>query len=295
MRICSLLPSATEIVGHLGLAGCLVGVSEECDWPAEARDLPVVTASRVDPASLTGAEIDSAVRAAVADGSSLYALDQRLLDELAPDVILTQDLCTVCAVSGDDVASMCLTGGEVVSLNPTTLEGIAQSVETLAGRLGVPEKGAEVAAEMRSTIDDVRRRVAGRPRKRIFVAEWIEPPFAAGHWLPEMVAAAGGEDVLGRAGEPSFTVTWDEVWEARPELVVVAACGFDAVRGAEEAQGTDLRAPTVAVDANAYFSRPAPRVADGVRQLGFLLHPEVCSDPGLPAVQLGNAAAPLPA
>jgi iron complex transport system substrate-binding protein len=286
LRICSLLPSATEIVGHLGLAGSLVGVSEECDWPAEVRDLPVVTASRVDPATLTGAEIDAAVRVAVADGSSLYALDERVLDELAPDVILTQDLCTVCAVSGDDVASLSPAGGEVISLNPTTLEDIARSVETLADQLGVPQKGAEVAGEMRSAIDEVRNRVAGRPRRRIFVAEWVDPPFAAGHWLPEMVAAAGGEDVLGRAGEPSFTVTWDQVQAARPELVVVAACGFDAVRGAEEARGTELRAPTVAVDANAYFSRPAPRVADGVRQLGFLLHPEVCTDPGLPAVQV---------
>jgi iron complex transport system substrate-binding protein len=286
LRICSLLPSATEIVGHLGLAGSLVGVSEECDWPVEVRGLPIVTASRVDPSTLTGAEIDRAVRDAVADGSSLYALDERLLADLVPDVILTQDLCTVCAVSGGDVASLCPTRAEVVSLNPTTLEGIAESVETLADRLGVPRRGKEVAAEMRGTIDEVRCRVAGRPRKRIFVAEWIDPPFAAGHWLPDMVAAARGEDVLGRAGEPSFAVTWDEVEEARPELVVVAACGFDAVRGAAEARGADLPAPAVAVDANAYFSRPAPRVADGVRQLGFLLHPEVCSDPRLPAVQL---------
>ena len=286
MRICSLLPSATEIVGHLGLAGSLVGVSEECDWPAEARDLPVVTASRVDPASLASAEIDAAVRAAVADGRSLYALDEHVLDALAPDVILTQDLCTVCAVSGDDVSSLCPAGGEVISLNPTTLDDIAVSVETLGDRLGVPERGVAIATEMRATIKDVRRRVASRPRKRIFVAEWIDPPFAAGHWLPEMVAAAGGEDVLGRAGEPSFTVTWDQVQEACPELVVVAACGFDAVRGAQEARSAALPAPAVAVDANAYFSRPAPRVADGVRQLGFLLHPEVCSDPGLPAIQL---------
>jgi iron complex transport system substrate-binding protein len=286
MRICSLLPSATEIVGHLGLTASLVGVSEECDWPPDARKLPVVTASRVDPASLTSAEIDGAVRAAVADGSSLYALDERLLDELAPDVILTQDLCTVCAVSGDDVASLCAVGAEVISLNPTTLEEIAQSVETLGERLGVPSRAADVAAEMRETIAGVRARVAGRPRRRIFVAEWVDPPFAAGHWLPEMVAAAGGEDVLGRAGEPSFAVTWDDVRDADPALVVIAACGFDAPRGAQEAHGAELPAPAVAVDANAYYSRPAPRVAEGVRQLGFLLHPEVCPDPGLPAVQV---------
>ena len=290
MRICSLLPSATEIVADIGLAGSLVGVSEECDWPPEVRDLAVVTASRVDPATLTSAEIDSAVRTAVADGQSLYALDEERLAELRPDVILTQDLCTVCAVSGDDVASLCPVDAEVISLNPMTLAGIAESVETLADRLDVPDRGRAVAQEMLETIDEVRRTVAGRPRRRIFVAEWTDPPFAAGHWLPEMVEAAGGEDVLGRAGEPSYPVTWDEVRAHEPELVVVAACGFDAKRGAEEASTVDLDVPTVAVDANAYYSRPAPRVAQGVRQLGFLLHANICEDPGLPAVQLDQSA-----
>ena len=301
MRICSLLPSATEIVGHLGLAESLVGVSEECDWPPGV-DRPIVTASRVDPATLSGSEIDSAVRAAVAGGRSLYAVDEELLAELAPDVILTQDLCTVCAVSSDDVATLCPVGVEVISLNPMTLEEIAESVETLSERLGVPERGAAVAGEMRGAISEVRRAVEGRPLRRIFVAEWVDPPFAAGHWLPEMVAAAGGEDVLGRAGEPSFTTTWDVVAAAQPELVVVATCGFDAQRGAEEARGLELRAPAIAVDANAYYSRPAPRVADGIRQLGHLLHPEVCADPGLPAVQVMSRrmtrttpAAPTPA
>jgi iron complex transport system substrate-binding protein len=286
MRICSLLPSATEILGDLGLAGSLVGVSEECDWPPAARDVPVVTASRVDPASLSSAQIDRAVRDAVAGGQSLYAVDEERLAELAPDVIVTQDLCTVCAVSGDDISSLCPVGAEVISLNPTTLEEIAGSVELLAERLGARQRGAEVADRMRRTIDEVKRAVAAEPRRRIFVAEWIDPPFAAGHWLPEMVEAAGGEDILGRTGEPSYTVTWEEVEEREPELVVVAACGFDAVRGAKEAASLDLEAPTVAVDANAYYSRPAPRVAEGVRQLGFLLHPDVCADPGLPAVQV---------
>jgi len=284
MRICSLLPSATEIVGRLGLTGSLVGVSEECDWPAEVRELPVVTASRADPTSLTSAQIDAAVRDAVAGSHSLYVLDEALVAELAPDVILTQDLCTVCAVSGDEVATLCPIGAQVISLNPMTLEGIACSVETLAERLGVVDRGRQVAGEMRAAIEDVRRTVEARPIRRIFVAEWVDPPFAAGHWLPEMVTAAGGEDVLGQAGEPSYTVTWDEVRKLEPELVVVAACGFDAQRGAEEAEGIDVPVPTVTVDANAYYSRPAPRVAEGVRQLGYLLHPEICDDPGLPAV-----------
>lgn len=286
VRICSLLPSATEIIGRLGLAHALVGISEECDWPPEVRDLRVVTASRVDAAKLTSAEIDSAVMNAVADGRSLYAVDEDLLTDLAPDVIVTQDLCTVCAVSGDDVSSLCPSSAEVISLNPTTLEEIAGSVETLAQRLGVPGRGLDVAAEMRAAIDGVRQAVAGRPTRRIFVAEWIDPPFAAGHWLPEMVAAAGGRDVLGRPGRPSLPVTWADVRAAQPELVIVAACGFDAERGAQEAREADLPAPSVAVDANAYYSRPAPRVADGVRQLGHILHPDACPDPGVPAVQL---------
>jgi iron complex transport system substrate-binding protein len=284
MRICSLLPSATEIVGHLGLTGSLVGVSEECDWPTEVQELPVVTASRVDPASLRSIQIDAAVRDAVAGSRSLYVLDEALLARLAPDVILTQDLCTVCAVSGDEVATLCPVEAEVISLNPKTLDEIAASVETLAERLGVGDRGAQVAGEMRTEIEAVRRAAAGRPIRRIFVAEWVDPPFAAGHWLPEMVAAAGGEDILGRAGEPSYPVTWDDVRELQPELTVVAACGFDAQRGAQEVESIDVPVPTVAVDANAYYSRPAPRVVEGVRQLAFLLHPEVCDDPGLPAV-----------
>jgi iron complex transport system substrate-binding protein len=286
MRICSLLPSATEIVGHLGLTDSLVGVSEECDWPDGVDRLPIVTASRVDPAELTSLEIDAAVRTALEDGSSLYTLDETLVAELAPDVILTQDLCTVCAVSGDEVATMCPVGAEVISLNPTTLEGIAESVETLAVGLGVADRGAAVAAEMRGRIEDIRTAVAGRPRRRIFVAEWLDPPFAAGHWVPEMVEAAGGVDVLGLPGRPSFSVRWDDVRAEEPELVVVAACGFDARRAAEEAAAVEFPAPAVAVDANAYYSRPAPRVADGIAQLAFLLHPEAVPDPGLPAVQL---------
>ena len=302
MRICSLLPSAAEIVGHLGLTDRLVGVSEECDWPPVARDLPIVTASKVDPSTLARADIDRAVRKAVAGGDSLYALDAELLAELDPDVILTQDLCTVCAVSTDDASSLCPVGAELISLNPTTLAGIAESVEHVANRLGVTERGRAVASDMLETVDAVRRSVAGLPRRRIFVAEWTDPPFAAGHWLPEMVAASGGEDVVGRAGQPSFTVSWDDVRAKEPELVVVAACGFDAERGALEADAVELDVPIVAVDANAYYSRPAPRVAEGVRQLGALLHPGAVPDPGLPAVHVMSRrrsrsvpAAPRPA
>jgi iron complex transport system substrate-binding protein len=287
VRVCSLLPSATEIVALLGQADRLVGVSEECDWPPEVRGLPVVTASRVHAAELSSAEIDAAVRGAVGDGRSLYAVDAELLDELRPDLVITQDLCSVCAVSSDDVMELC--DVETVSLNPHTLEEIAQSVELVAARLGVPERGAEVAGEMHEAIAATAALVDGLPRRRIFVAEWLDPPFASGHWVPEMVAAAGGEEVLARAGEASFTTSWEAVQAAEPELVVVAPCGFDARRAAREAAGLDLPAPAVAVDANAYYSRPSPRVVDGVRQLAHLLHPDAAPDPGLPIVELGPA------
>jgi iron complex transport system substrate-binding protein len=287
VRVCSLLPSATEIVALLGLADSLVGISEECDWPPGVRGLPVVTASRVHAAELSSAEIDAAVRGAVGDGRSLYAVDAELLDELRPDLVITQDLCSVCAVSSDDVMRLC--DVETVSLNPHTLDEIAESVELVAARLGVPERGAALAGEMRESIAASRALVDGLPRRRIFVAEWLDPPFASGHWVPEMVAAAGGEDVVGRAGEPSFTTSWEAVRAAGPELIVVAPCGFDARRAAQEAASVDLPAPAVAVDANAYYSRPSPRVVDGIRQLAFLLHPGVVPDPGLPVVELSDA------
>ncbi len=292
MRICSLLPSATEIVGALGLADRLVGVSAECDWPPEVRELPVVSAARIDPNALSSADIDVAVREALVGSRSLYAIDEPLLDELAPDLIVTQDLCAVCAVSSGDVARLCAVDAEIVSLDPRTVGEVEESVIGLARRLGVPARGAEVVACMERELERVRSLVGCRERRRVFVAEWLDPPFAAGHWVPEMVELAGGLDVLGRAGEPSFTTTWDAVLEREPELVVLAPCGFDAERAAREAATLPpLPCRVVAVDANARFSRPAPRLAEGVAQLAFFLHPEVAPDPGLPWIEL--AAAPV--
>ena len=290
VRICSLLPSATEIVAGLGQADRLVGVSEECDWPPEVQGLPVVTASRIASGELGSLEIDRVVREAVADGRSLYAIDEELIDELEPDLILTQDLCEVCAVSSAEVGRLCKVDAEVVSLDPRTIGEIEESVLRIAERLGVPERGAAVVAEMREKIGHARGAVAGLPRRRVFVAEWLDPPFAAGHWVPEMVELAGGEEVLGRSGEASFPTTWEAVRAAEPELVVLAPCGFDAERAAREALPS-LPCRVVAVDANAYFSRPAPRVADGVVQLAFLLHPDAVPDPGLPWIELVPAPA----
>ena len=289
MRVCSLLPSATEIVGALGCADLLVGRSAECDHPAEVESLPVVTAARIDSASLGSREIDSAVRAAVLDGRALYALDEDMIRSLRPDLVITQDLCHVCAVSSDEVGRVRSLDAEVLALDPRTLAEVAESVRTVARRLGVPDRGEAVAGAMEGRIAETREAVAGSAPVPVFVAEWLDPPFAAGHWLPEMVAAAGGTDVLGRAAMPSFPTTWEAVAAAAPELVIAAACGFDAGRIAAEAAGMRFPCRALAVDANAYYSRPAPRLAEGVAQLAFLLHPGLAPDPGLPWIELEPA------
>jgi iron complex transport system substrate-binding protein len=286
MRICSLLPSATEIVGSLGLVDSLVAVSEECDWPPQVRGLPVVTASRVDTARMSSLEIDRAVREAVGDGRPLYAIDRELLEALAPDLILTQNLCAVCAVSADSVDELCTIDAELVALDAHTLAEIEERILSLADLLGVSTRGRAVVAEMKAKIAAVSERVVEAAPRRVFVAEWLDPPFAAGHWIPEMVALAGGRDVLGRAGAPSYPTSWDAVREQRPELVAIAPCGYDHRRAAREARLPKLTCRAVAVDSNAYYARPAPRVADGVAQLGFLIHPELVPDPGLPYLEL---------
>jgi iron complex transport system substrate-binding protein len=286
VRICSLLPSATEIVAEFGLVDSLVGISEECDWPPEVRGLPVVTASRVDTTQLSSSEIDETVSAVVGDGRPLYAIDRELLETLRPDLILTQNLCAVCAVSADNLNELCVTDAEVVALDAHTLPEIEERILSLADLLGVPARGRTVVAEMEAKIAFVRARVAGAPTRSVFVAEWLEPPYAAGHWIPEMVAIAGGREVLGQAGAPSYPTSWETVQESRPGLVVVAPCGFDHHRAAREATLPPLGCRAVAVDSNAYYARPAPRLADGIAQLAFLIHPDLVDDPGLPYVEL---------
>jgi iron complex transport system substrate-binding protein len=286
MRVCSLLPSATEMIADLGLIDSLVGVSQECRWPPEVIGKPVVTAARLDPAVLTSLEIDEAVRESVRDGRSLYSVDADLIASLDPDLIVTQDLCAVCAVSSGELATACPVGAEVLSLDPRTLRDVGESVRLLAARLGVAARGEEIAAGMWQTIEAAASLVRGLPRRRVFFAEWIDPPFCAGHWLPEMIALAGGVDVLGTAGEPSYPTTWDEVVAHEPELVVIAPCGFGAEEAALRAVGLELPCPAVVVDGDSYYSRPAPRLAHGVRQLAHLFHPGEAPDPGLPAIEL---------
>jgi iron complex transport system substrate-binding protein len=287
VRVVSLLPSATEIVAELGCLELLVGRSEECDWPPEVAALPIVSRARVETSSsLSSRDVDDVVREAVAGGRSLYVVDEALVDGLRPDLVLTQDLCAVCAVASGE---LCALDVPTLSLDPRTLEEVAASVERVGEALGFAERGRERAARMREEIEGVRSTVRGLPRPRVFVAEWVDPPFAPGHWIPELVEAAGGENVLGTAGEHSYRIDWDDVRAAEPDLLVLAPCGYAAVRAAEEPLPPDVAPRVVAVDANAYYARPAPRLVEGARQLAHLLHPAEAPDPGVPAIELTTA------
>jgi iron complex transport system substrate-binding protein len=291
MRIVSLLPSATDIVYELGLGDGLVGISEDCDWPAEVRSKPLVARNRIELSRFSSAQIEELVSGAASESHSLYTVDADVLAELQPDLVITQDVCAVCAVSSGDLATICPIGSEVYSMNPRTLAEVTESVVALADRLGVPERGLVLAAAMRSKFEATRVAVAGLERPRVFMAEWIDPPYNAGHWLPEMVELAGGINLLSAPGEYSTPTTWDAALAAEPDVIVIAACGFELDEAA--ARAADLRLPvrTVVVDGGAHFSRPAPRLGDGVRQLGYLLHPDAAPDPGLPFAELALATA----
>ena len=273
MRIVSLIPSATEIIGELGLTDNLVGRSCECNWPPSIFNTAVVSLSRVDSLQLSGAQIDAQVRSALGDGKELYSIDEEVLRQLAPNVIITQDLCQVCAVSSDNV---CDVGARVISLDPRTINEVAESVAFLGAQLGVAAKGKQVADHMLERIEKVRRAVVGRKRPRVFIAEWLDPPFASGHWIPEMVDAAGGIEVLGKPGVPSVTTSWQAVRDAKPEIVIFAPCGFDEVRAAKEAavlvDQFDPNWQTACVNADRFFARPAPSIADGIEQLAKIFH-----------------------
>lgn len=281
-RIVSLLPSATEIVYALGLDDQLVGVTAECDHPPAAQGKPSVSAPVV-PAG-TPEEIDRAVRERVAAGLPLYDLDRDLVRELRPDVVLAQDLCRVCAVPSGDVAEALDQLGvscEVLSLDPWDLPGVIATVREVAAAAGDPAAGEDLAAALTARLEEVARRVAAAARgvRRVASLEWADPPFAAGHWVPDMVAAAGGQEVVGAAGVASREVGWDDVRAASPDVVVFMPCGYDlagAVAAAPAVLGAiaDVAGTEVwAVDATSYFSRPGPRLVDGVELLAHVLHP----------------------
>jgi iron complex transport system substrate-binding protein len=297
VRICSLVPAATEIVFALGLGDRVVGVTHECDWPPEATSRPAVTASLIESDRLTSLEIDRAVSEAAGNGKPLYAIDEERWRELEADVVLVQELCEVCAVSRDEVDGLVSAreiDAEVIDVSPTTLDGVLATITALGVRLGAEGAADELTGGMRARLDRVRAALADVDTiPRVFVCEWLDPPFSAGHWVPDMVGVAGGTDVASAPGEPSRRLAWEDVAALDPEVVVLAPCGFDLDRTITEIDIDTLRGPLLetaarregkvfAVDASAYFSRPGPRLVDGVELLAHLLHPEAYSDPGLP-------------
>jgi iron complex transport system substrate-binding protein len=283
MRIVSLLPSATEIVYALGLGEHLVGVTDECDWPPQARTVQVVSRSAL-PAVAEPAEIDRLVSASIGGGQPIYRLDTEAICDLRPDLVLSQDLCAVCAVpSGQVNQALDVLGcqAEVVSLDPSSLDEVLEGVVRVGTAAGIPERAEEVVAGLRERLASVHAAVEGLERPRVFALEWGDPPFNGGHWVPEMLQLAGAEAVLACPGAPSVRVTWAQIAAAAPQVVVFMPCGYDLQAAAQEASRTLLGRPElagvraiVAVDASAYCSRPGPRLVDGVEILAAALHPE---------------------
>ena len=283
MRIVSLVPHATELLFALGLGDRVVGVTHECDYPAAALDLPQITRDAL-PAGLTSAEIDAAVRERTQAGGSIYELDEALLAELEPDLIVTQELCPVCAVSYDEVlvaAEKLESCPKVIALDPKTLGETFGDIRTLAAATDSKDAALDLVARQRERVDRVKLAVKDAERVSVVALEWLDPVFIGGHWTPQLIELAGGVDLLGFSGEPSAQLTWDAVAAAAPEVVVVMPCGYDAARSLDEAErfSDQLRAlgarRVVAIDASATFSRPGPRLVDGLEILAHVLHPRL--------------------
>jgi iron complex transport system substrate-binding protein len=300
MRIASLVPSATELLFALDLGDDVVAVTHECDYPPGVEQLPHLPRS-VIPEGLPPAEVDAAVRERTGRGEALYELDEARLRELDVDLIVTQAVCEVCAVSFEDVraiAERLPTGPRVVSLDPSTLGEVLADVPRLAEAAGAQAAGERLAEEAGARIEAVERAVEGAPRPRVAALEWLDPIYIGGHWVPQMIELAGGEDVLGLPGERSRTAEWAEVEAAEPEVVLAMPCGYYAEQAAAETvrhreRLAPLGARVVAVDAAAYFSRPGPRLVEGIELLGHLLHPDLVPAPPSRRsidVDLGRAA-----
>jgi iron complex transport system substrate-binding protein len=286
MRIVSLVPSATETLFALGLGADVIAVTHECDYPPAVRELPKITRD-VLPAGLTAGQIDAAVKERTLAGQSIYELDADLLHELRPDLIVTQELCSVCAVSYDDVRAVAEeidTHPSVISLDPHTVGEVLGDVRTLAQATDRKDAAVDLVRDASARIDRVRLAVRGARRLRVAALEWLDPPFAAGHWTPQLIDYAGGQDVLGFAGEKSEERMWPEVAASKPDIVIVMPCGYDAEIAHREAEmhRDELAAvgagEIVAVDAAAYFSRPGPRIIDGLELLAHIIHPELVPD-----------------
>lgn len=295
MKIVSLLPSATEIVFALGKGDQLIGVTDECDYPPEAVTKPVVSRSALPQGRpLSSLEIDRAVRTKVGAGEQLYLLDKELLRREQPDLILTQDLCRVCAVPSGQVElaldELGTPDAKVVSLDPQTLEDVIGQLEIVGKLLDAADKGRELAELLRARVARVIEVAARLPMVSAFCLEWADPPFVAGHWIPEMVEATGAKNLMAGKGEPSREISWHEVREAAPEVIVFMPCGY-YLEEAEAEAGSLFEHPDLAdtpaarngnvyaVDATSYFSRPGPRIVDGLEILAWSVHPEAFPEP----------------
>jgi iron complex transport system substrate-binding protein len=289
-RIVSFLPSATEMAFDLGLGDQLLAVSHECDFPAAAKSKPVVVRPVLPVTRMSQAEIDVQVTQRLRDGKSLYELDEGKIRELAPDLILTQDLCQVCAATGNEATQLLASlphKPQVLSMTPKSLEGIFATVLELGEATDTAERARELISSARARLAQVAKRTQGAARRvRVFCMEWLDPPYCCGHWVPEMIDLAGGQDDLSRLGTDSVRIAWEQVQKYAPDVLVVMPCGYGLTKAAELAQG--LRAypgwqdlPAVrsgqvyVVDANSYFARPGLRVVDGTELLAHLLHPQL--------------------
>jgi iron complex transport system substrate-binding protein len=298
LRIASLVPAGTEIAWALGLEDRVVAVTHDCDFPASVRSLPRLTSSTI-PAGATSAEIDHLVRSAGARGESTFHVDARALREARPDVILGQTICRVCAVTLDQLPADIGSAPRTIPLTAGSIEGVFADIERVADELGVRARGERVIGGLRERLAAISGRVAGRARPRVACIEWLDPIFPGGHWVPEQVALAGGTDVLWPAGRPSAATRWDDVLAARPDVLVLMPCGWDARRALDEAAAVTTRpgfselpaarnGRVFATNGSAYFSRPGPRLVDGVEILASLFHPDVFPRPA------PDRAAPVP-
>jgi iron complex transport system substrate-binding protein len=286
MRICSLLPGATEILWALGLGDQVVAVSHECDFPPEVKSLPRVTTSLVDPSRLSSAEIDDLVTRAMHDGLPLYEIDQAMLERLQPDIVITQDLCLVCAVDGGQVrraVSECSPGSRVVSLHIGSVDDLWRAIEVLGEASGASERAARLNADLQARLDHIRGNVSLADRPGVLCLEWLDPPWIAGHWMPDAVAIAGGKALLASPDAPSKRASWDDIAASEPDVVIVMPCGFDVERTLQEAHVLGEVAAfrhlsavaserVFVVDGSAYFNRAGPRLVDGIEILAALFH-----------------------
>lgn len=300
MKIVSLLPSATEIVYALGLGDDLVGVTDECDFPPDAVTKPVVSRSALPQGRpLTPREIDEAVRLRMEAHEPIYILDKDLLRREQPDVILTQDLCRVCAVPSGQVQraldELGVSEAKVLSLDPHTLDAVIGQIEAVGSMLGRGDKGKEIASLLRSRVARVKEIAMRLPTLRVFSLDWSDPPFVAGHWMPEMVEAAGGVNLLNAKGEPSKVVTWRQIRDENPEIVLFMPCGYYLEEAEEEGAAlfshpdfADTPAArngnVFAVDATSFFSRPGPRLVDGLEIMAWAIHPEAYPEPSAASI-----------